>query len=295
LGAPSQGIPPKDGVGSSTEPTYPHLFPKQARSRPLAEVTSRNAIPLNFGHNFNQQFTPAHVSFLGEGNGDESMIDLYQVLGIKRCATQEEIHRAYRRKAKIAHPDRGGSVREFGDLVTAHEVLSDTMRRERYDCTGEIELARPDNLDGSAIEVIAQKLGMIIHAEQDVTSTDITALIEQAIREDIVQRKSNISNQRRAIERATKLRARVKRKANGEANTLARVLDWHEFATKDHIKKNEGAVSSMERALEILDGYSFTDDLAAVARDEVSIALHDTIEALDQLAGVLNTTRRKCG
>lgn len=263
--------------------------------RPSAEATSQNDLPLNFGHNFHQQFTPARASFLGEGNGDESMIDLYQVLGIKKCATQEEIHSAYRRKAKIAHPDSGGSVTEFGELVTAHDVLSDTMRRERYDCTGEIEPTRPDNLDGSAIEVIAQKLGMIIHAEQDVTSTDITALIEQAIREDIVQRKSNISNQRRAIERTTRLRARVKRKANGGDNTLARVLDWHEFATKDHIKKNEAAVSSMERALEILDGYSFTDDLSSAARDEVSVALHDTIQALDQLAVVLNTTRRKWG
>jgi len=223
------------------------------------------------------------------------MIDLYQVLGIKKCATQEEIHTAFRRKAKVAHPDSGGSVTEFGDLVTAHDVLSDTLRRQRYDCTGEIEPSRPDNLDGSAIEVIAQKLGLIIHAEHDVTSTDITALIEQAIREDIDQRKSNISNQKRAIERAARLRARVRRKANGADNTLARVLDWHEFATKDHIKKNEGAVSSMERALEILDGYSFTEDLSLPEPDDVSVALSDTIEALDQLAVVLNATRRKWG
>ena len=71
-------------------------------------------------------------------------------------------------------------------------------------------------------------------------------MIEQTIREDITQRRSNISSQRRAIERATRLQTRVKRKANGEDNKLARALDWHELCTKSHIKKNEEAVCSME-------------------------------------------------
>ena len=225
-----------------------------------------------------------------EGRRGESMSDLYQVLGVKRAATQAEIRRAYRRKAKISHPDNGGSVCAFGELATAYDILSDTRRRERYDRTGEIEPTRPDNFDGSAIEVIAQKLGVIIHAEQDVTSMDIAALIEQAIREDIAQRRSNISDQRRAIVRLTRLRSRVRRKTNGEVNTLARVLDWHELSTRDHIKKNEEAVCSMKRALEILRDYSFT----LATPDEVSVALHDTFQALDELAVVFNTTRRRC-
>lgn len=216
------------------------------------------------------------------------------MLGVKRRAPQDEIHGAYRRKAKISHPDSGGSVEAFGELTTAYNVLSDTKRRERYDCTGEVEATRPDNLDVAALEVIAQKLGMFIHAEQDVTSMDIAALIEQTIREDITQRRSNISNQRRAIERATRLRTRVKRKANGEDNKLARMLNWHELCTKNHIQKNEEAVFSMERALEILQDYSFMDDLSLAAADGLPLALHDTLQALDQLAVVLDTSRKWC-
>src|SRR3989337_3876722 len=130
------------------------------------------------------------------------MIDLYQLLGIKRAATWEEIRKAYRRKAKCSHPDSGGSVEAFNTLTAAHDVLSDARRRERYDSTGEIESARPDNFDGSAIEIIAQKLGLIIHAEQDVTALDIGAVIDQSIRDDIVLRKSNIANQKRRLARA---------------------------------------------------------------------------------------------
>jgi hypothetical protein len=216
------------------------------------------------------------------------MIDLYRLLGIRRGATKAEVRRAYRRKAKVSHPDSGGSVEAFSALATAHDVLSDEDRRERYDTTGEIEPARPNNFDGSAIEVIAHKLGLIIHAEHDVTSMDIGAVIKQAIREDIVSRKLSIASQIQAVERAGCLRARVRRKANGEDNALARVLDWHERATKDHVKKNEEAVRAMERALEILEGYSFADDRPSPPVDEVALALHDTVQALEELAAILN-------
>ena len=218
------------------------------------------------------------------------MRDLYQILGVRRAASQGEIQRAYRRKAKTSHPDGGGSVKAFSEISTAYTVLTDPNRRERYDSTGDIEPLRPNNLDVSAIEVIAQKLGMIIHAECDVTSVDLDALIEQAIREDIAERNAGISSLRRAIERARRIRDRVKRKTNGEDNMLARVLDWHETTAKSHIKQSEEAVSSMERALEILKDYSFADDFSVATVDDVSVALHDALKALDQLAVMLNSS-----
>jgi curved DNA-binding protein CbpA len=218
------------------------------------------------------------------------MIDLYKLLGIKRGATREEIRKAYRVMAKIFHPDSGGSVQQFSALATAHEVLSDTKRRERYDATGEIEQARPDNPDVGAMEIIAQKLGLILHAEHDVTSMDIGALIEQAICDDIARRKSSIADQKRAIERAGRLRGRVKRKEKSADNTLAGVLDWHERSAKDLITKHEEGVATMQRALEILDGYHFEDEFqVAAACDEVSEALRDTIRSLEDLAAILNT------
>ena len=155
------------------------------------------------------------------------MIDLYRLLGVKRGATKEEVRKAYRRKAKISHPDKGGSAEAFSALTVAHEVLSDERRREKYDATGEIETAKPNNFDGSAVEVIAQKLGLIIYAESDLSELDIGTLIEQSIRDDIARRQASIAEQSRAIERTAKLRARVKRKAEGADNMLARVLDWH--------------------------------------------------------------------
>jgi hypothetical protein len=220
-----------------------------------------------------------------------SVRDLYQILGIKRSAAQSEIQKAYRRRAKTLHPDTGGSVEAFGELSTAYTVLSDSDRRERYDTTGEVAPVRPNNLDASAIEIIAQKLGLVIHAEQDVTSMDIAALLDQAIRDDIAERKSGMSGLRRAMERARKLRDRVKRRAQGQDNMLARVLDWHATTAKTHIKKNEEAIRSMERALDILKDYSFADDVTLAAADDVAGALRDALKALDELAVMLNATQ----
>ena len=218
------------------------------------------------------------------------MLDLYRILGVKRTAVRRDIHKAYRKKAKTAHPDGGGSVEAFNELVVAYSILSDAGRRERYDETGEIDLPRPDNFDGGAIEIIAEKLGLVIHAEQDLSCMDVGALIEQAIRDDIAARKASVSHQKRAGDRLVKLRARAKRKAQGEGNLVARVLDWHEQAIKSHIKKHEESIRFLERALVILEDYSFTDDRVVAKTDEVSGALNDILVALDELAAILNTS-----
>jgi molecular chaperone DnaJ len=61
-------------------------------------------------------------------------INYYEVLGVSREASQEEIRNAYRRLAKDRHPDRtGGSADEFSLLQEAHAVLSDPNRRRTHD------------------------------------------------------------------------------------------------------------------------------------------------------------------
>lgn len=221
------------------------------------------------------------------------MRDLYNILGIERGASAPDIQKAYRQKAKISHPDSGGSVEAFSELGLAYAILSDPERRVRYDRTGEADPPRPDNRDGSAVEVIAQKLGLVLHAEQDVTSMDVTVVLEQAIRADIEERMTAIAVLTRGIERAAKLRQRVKRKGNGQANAIAGVLDWHEVSIRTQIKAHEHALGSLERALEVLKDYSFADDPVQAgeklaAADKVSAALQDALEALDELAVYLN-------
>lgn len=66
--------------------------------------------------------------------------DYYEVLGIDKNATDEDIKRAYRKKAKECHPDLHPNDKEaearFKELNEANEVLSDPDKRARYDQFG---------------------------------------------------------------------------------------------------------------------------------------------------------------
>jgi len=62
--------------------------------------------------------------------------DYYDVLGVKKDASADELKKAFRRAAVEHHPDRGGDETKFKELNEAYEVLKDGTKRQRYDQFG---------------------------------------------------------------------------------------------------------------------------------------------------------------
>jgi molecular chaperone DnaJ len=63
--------------------------------------------------------------------------DYYEVLGVSKSASADEIKRAYRKLALQHHPDRhGGDDTQFKDLAEAYEVLKDPKKKSAYDQFG---------------------------------------------------------------------------------------------------------------------------------------------------------------
>lgn len=57
----------------------------------------------------------------------------YDVLGVKRDATDDEIKRAFRKLAAKYHPDAGGDEQKFKEVSEAYTTLSDPQKRREYD------------------------------------------------------------------------------------------------------------------------------------------------------------------
>ncbi|HEX4661030.1 MAG TPA: DnaJ C-terminal domain-containing protein [Streptosporangiaceae bacterium] len=76
--------------------------------------------------------------------------DFYEILGVPRGATQDEIQQAYRRLARTYHPDVNSDPAaedRFKDISQAYAVLSDPQTRRRYDAFGPDFRQVPEDVD----------------------------------------------------------------------------------------------------------------------------------------------------
>lgn len=62
--------------------------------------------------------------------------DYYQILGVNKGASQDEIKKAFRKLAHQHHPDKGGETSKFKEINEAYQVLSDKQKRDQYDRFG---------------------------------------------------------------------------------------------------------------------------------------------------------------
>lgn len=63
-------------------------------------------------------------------------MDYYEILGVTKSASQEEIKKAFHKLAHKYHPDKGGDEKKFKEINEAYQVLSDAKKRAQYDQFG---------------------------------------------------------------------------------------------------------------------------------------------------------------
>lgn len=178
----------------------------------------------------------------------------YQELGLERSADRAEIKAAFRKKAKNAHPDYGGSADAFDRAKLAQLVLLDPHRRKSYDETGTIDEPRLDTPEQRAMGLIANMLAQIIEGDADPLAHDLIEAMKGHLlknRTDIEQR---IAKLRRSLLRIEKLKGRFKKTGD---NQIDGVLRWMTDSTNKGIAACAVDIELRTIAIAILDQYGF--------------------------------------
>lgn len=186
--------------------------------------------------------------------------DLYQQLGVARSASAAEIRTAYKRAAKRAHPDAGGSSAAFAALKLAYDVLRDPARRARYDAEGVVRPSQPDNSEAMALALIAGKLQEAVNQlvqqgarpEQNRLVESIRWKLEQ-LSQETVKALAGI-DKASDIWRALEPRFHTKR---GKPNHISAMIRTNLEELRAHRERHEAQQRTISRALELLDDYTF--------------------------------------
>jgi curved DNA-binding protein len=133
--------------------------------------------------------------------------DYYETLGVSRDATSEEIRSAYRKLARLYHPDINkdeDAEERFKEVAEAYEVLSDADKRERYDRLGTnwrrgedvsgapgfdgFERARPDGVrfefgDGTFSDFFESLFGSARTGDIRMRGADLEAVVDLSLEE----------------------------------------------------------------------------------------------------------------
>jgi len=187
------------------------------------------------------------------------MINLYETLGVSEDASQEEIKKAYKKKAMILHPDRaGGNNKQFTDLKRAYEVLSDRNSRDHYDETGEVE--NHDKSEDVIRSELVKLFTMILDTEAEIDHVDVIDLGMKVIIKNIAAVKGEIKKLEGFIKHTNKAKNRMKIK-DGKANIFELIIESRMNEINRNIAKLEDVIKIHEKIKVELKDYEYSFDV----------------------------------
>lgn len=172
----------------------------------------------------------------------------YKTLNVPKNADKHAIKKAYRSKAREAHPDMGGSQEAMIELNLAYAVLSDDSRRESYDRTGKDE--PPQDLLAEAITIVAQIFNQTLEQNHPRPVQFLNLALEGNLRSINQQQITTKS----CIAKLKRLRGKVSVK-NGE-NLYHQILDQRIAQLNANLVGLARAEQAMTKAKEVAEAYS---------------------------------------
>jgi len=184
---------------------------------------------------------------------------LYEILEIPRKATKSQIEKAFRKRSKEHHPDRGGDREDFEKIAEAYRVLSDPELRKRYDKDGTIDKRIAENAEAEVLSVLLDafnKAVMFCMANnQDVGETDLIEMMRNALRQGEQVMSKEIQGQlgaQKTFEKTLKRWKGVKGENHFEAAARQMIENFD-----NNIKSQEHELDKIRKALEKIKGVTY--------------------------------------
>lgn len=187
------------------------------------------------------------------------MKNYYEILSVSREATSEQIKKAYLRKAKKLHPDKGGNSDEFNEVKKAFDVLYNEDTRKEYDETGEVK-DKPNQKEDDITFINDSFVQIVSATYQEIINVDYIKKTKDYFIYNIKQHESNIDWNIKEAAKFTKVTGKIVKKNKGE-NYLSGAL---EARIKEHTKAIDALqakIDRLKRCIDILDDYSMSEDL----------------------------------
>lgn len=177
-------------------------------------------------------------------------MNFYEVLGVSRTATVDEIRIAFRRAAKQHHPDReGGDADKMADVNRAFDTLHDPEKRELYDRLGEASMG--PSIQDEAKATLAELIRGAIDAPEGEFISSIRAKVHKA--QTVTNNAITAAPGRLATLKRRLLKVRVK---EGVENLAAPMLDLAIQGLEQEIPRMKRTQDVLAVVLQMLDAYS---------------------------------------
>ena len=185
------------------------------------------------------------------------MIDPYELLGVGKEASADEIKKAYKRQAQKNHPDKGGTTDAFKKIKEAFDILNDPDRRYRYDTTGRTDNT---NISQQATARLCSLFQAWIQQHAGKTNADPLKDIDGTIAAALESVPYTIEEINGNIERVQKQIDKKNVKTNGRQNLFNVVASQLLEDLKSQLRGVEDEKEIIEATAELLKHYEFESE-----------------------------------
>ena len=181
---------------------------------------------------------------------------LYDELELLKNCTSEEIKQKYRILAQLHHPDKGGDVEKFKRMKLAYEMLSDPIKREHYDSTG--DHYDDVNLDSAVMGRLAVMVSQFVqHINPEFDDLILKMKIEIRSLQQLTTNAIVECNE--LIAKFNIISKKIRLKKEGE-NLLKLVVDKKVLGLHNEVINHKRGLIVFARMLEVLDDYHYSSD-----------------------------------